>query len=120
MKKGLIFILVLVAAAAVCVVSCPDKSAHSEALEGALKAAISEELSDGGNTEYDSGMVEFLSILGKGIGGLVLDGMLNVENYFVCSIGTISYEGETKVVSVGLLNHVFTPGKEKLKEYLRF
>lgn len=120
MKKIVIFLLILVAAAAVCVVSCPDKSAHSEALEEVLHAAISEELSDGGNSEDNYGMVEFLSALGKGIGGFVLDSVLKVENYFVCSVGTISYKGETKVVSVGILNHVFTPDKEKLKEYLRF
>lgn len=56
------------------------------------------------------------SMIGTGIGELVIDNMLKVDNYFVCSIGTITFDGETKVVSVGVLNHVFTPGKEDLKK----
>ena len=56
------------------------------------------------------------SMIGTGIGGLVIDNMLKVDNYFVCSVGTITYEGETKIVSVGLLNHVFTADDEDVME----
>ena len=49
-------------------------------------------------------------------GGLFIDNMLMVDDYFICSIGTVSYGGETKVVSVGIFNHVFTASADKLAE----
>ena len=57
----------------------------------------------------------FGSMLGTGLAGLVIDNMLKVDNYFVCSIGRITYEDETNIVSVGILNHVFTASAEDVK-----
>ncbi len=113
MKKFLIFILILVVIASVCVVTCPDKASHKEALKEVLNTALTEELS---SDEDDASLVMLGSMIGTGLGGLVIDNQLKVDNYFVCSIGTITYDGKTKVVSVGLLNHVFTPDKEDVKK----
>ena len=113
LKKFLLFILVLVIIAGVCVVTCPDKAAHCKALKDVLNTVLTEELS---SDESDADLVMFGSMIGTGLGGLVIDNMLKVDNYFVCSVGTITYDGETKVVSVGVLNHIFTPDKEDLKK----
>ena len=117
MKKLLLFILIVVAVAGVCVVTCPDKEAHSEALKDLVNTVLTEELAEGEN-ETDAGFVAFGSMLGTGIAGIVLDNTLKVENYFVCSVGTITYDGKTKIVSIGILNHVFTADKEDFKQAL--
>ncbi len=117
MKKLLLFILILVAVAGVCVVTCPDKEAHSEALKDLVNTVLTEELAEGEN-ETDAGFVAFGSMLGTGIAGIVLDNTLKVENYFVCSVGTITFDGKTKIVSIGILNHVFTADKEDFKQAL--
>ena len=117
MKKLLLFILILVAVAGVCVVTCPDKAAHSEALKDLVNTALTEELAEG-VSESDAGFVAFGSMLGTGIAGIVLDNTLKVENHFVCSVGTITYDGKTKIVSIGILNHVFTADKEDFKQAL--
>ena len=117
MKKLLLFILILVAVAGVCVVTCPDKAAHSEALKDLANTVLTEELAEG-ETETDAGFVAFGSMLGTGIAGIVLDNTLKVENHFVCSVGTITYAGKTKIVSIGILNHVFTADKEDFKQAL--
>lgn len=117
MKKLLLFILILVAVAGVCVVTCPDKAAHSEALKDLVNTALTEELAEG-VSETDAGFVAFGSMLGTGIAGIVLDNTLKVENHFVCSVGTITYAGKTKIVSIGILNHVFTADKEDFKQAL--
>ena len=57
-------------------------------------------------------------MLGTGLAGIVLDNTLKVENHFVCSVGTITYDGKTKIVSFGILNHVFTADKEDFKQAL--
>lgn len=117
MKKLLLFILIVVAVAGVCVVTCPDKEAHSEALKDLVNTVLTEELAEGEN-ETDAGFVAFGSMLGTGIAGIVLDNTLKVENYFVCSVGTITFDGKTKIVSIGILNHVFTADKEDFKQAL--
>ena len=81
MKKFLLFILILVAVARVCVVTCPDRVSHSEALKDVLNTAITEELSS--SDDSDAGFVMFGSMIGTGIGGLVIDNMLKVENHFL-------------------------------------
>lgn len=113
MKKLLLFILILVAVAGVCVVTCPDKEAHSEALKDLVNTVLTEELAEG---ESEAGFVAFGSMLGTGLAGIVLDNTLKVENHFVCSVGTITYAGKTKIVSLGILNHVFTADKEDFKQ----
>ena len=52
----------------------------------------------------------FGSMIGTGIGGLVIDNILSVDNYFVCSIGTITYGGETRIVSVCVFRSIATQG----------
>ena len=94
--------------AGLCVATCPDRDAHSEALKDLFNRIMTTEMSKDVSNESEAGLVMFLSVLGTGLGGLVIDNVLNVDNYFVCSIGTITYNGETQVVSVGVLNHVFT------------
>lgn len=113
MKKFLLFTLILVIIAGVCVVTCPDKEAHSTALKEALNTAITDEIS---SSESDAGVVVLGSMIGTGLGGLIIDNMLKIDNYFVCSVGTVKYDGEAKVVSIGVLNHVFTPDKENIKK----
>ena len=108
MKPLLYFSLAVIILGGVCVATCPDHDAHSEALKNLLNKTLTAELSKDVSTEEDAGWAMFGSMIGTGIGGLVIDNILSVENYFVCSIGTITYGGETRIVSVGLLNHVFT------------
>ena len=103
MKAVLYTLLALLILGGVCVATCPDREAHSEALKDLVNQVITAELS---GEEEDADLVMFGSMIGTGLSGLVIDNMLNVEDYLVCS-------GETHVVSVGLLNHVFTIDEEK-------
>ena len=110
MKAVLCTLLILIILGGICVATCPDREAHSETLKDLVNQVITSELS---GEEEDADLVMFGSMIGTGLVGLVIDNMLNVENYFVYSVGTITYDGETQVVSVGMLNHVFTIDKEK-------
>ena len=110
MKAIFYTLLIIIILGGICVATCPDREAHSAALKDLVNQVITAELS---GEEEDAGLVAFGSMIGTGLGGLVIDNMLNVENYFVCSIGSVTYDGEAQTVSVGLLNHVFTIDKEK-------
>jgi hypothetical protein len=114
MKRLFYTLIILLAVAGICVVTCPDKEAHSDALKDLLNTMINSEFSKGIETEEDAGFAALGSALGTGIGGWIIDNMLTVENYFVCSVGYVTYDGETRAVSLGVLNHVFTPDEEQI------
>ncbi len=109
MKNVLLAILILVVIAAAAVVTCPDKEAHKEALENVINEVISDDM---------EGEPADLTLLGNsivsGLSGFVLNSALDVENHFVYSIGVFNYD-ESQVVSVGVFNHVFMPGKDKVR-----
>lgn len=109
MKKFGYTLLILFVLACVCVVTCPDKKAHSDALKELLNTVLTEELS--GDSEED-GLTIVASMIGTGIGGALIDNLLKVDNYFVCSIGKVTYKGETNIVTFGIMNHVFTIDRE--------
>lgn len=117
MKKTLAFI-VFIAIVLVGVVTCPPKDAHQDALMKLVNVALDTELSKNTSSEEEKGWALLGSMIGSGIAELVIDKKLVIDNYFVCSIGRIVFEGEEKVVSVGLFNHVFTMSEDKLKKEL--
>ncbi|MDE6778212.1 MAG: hypothetical protein K2J51_01870 [Alistipes sp.] len=89
---------------AICVVSCPDKSAHKETIMQSVNQEIDSRID--AESEY-AGLQMLGSMLGSGLIGLALDHMLTIDNYFVCSVGRVTLQGRSKTVSFGILNHVF-------------
>lgn len=116
MKGFFYLLLTLLIIAGVGIITCPDKNAHSDALKDLLNTALTEELSTDLETTEDAAWAAFGSVLGTGLGGWIIDNMLTVENYFICSVGYITFDGETEIVSLGLLNHVFTANDEEIME----
>ncbi len=115
--KGIIYtVLVLLLLAVVGVVTCPDKQAHYDEIEQVLREVVNEELNGSAESEED------MSILGEWLSSssvkLVLNQSLSVDNYFVCSVGKVTFDGEVYPISVGVFNHVFTPSKEKIRTQL--
>lgn len=115
MKSFLYVLLGLVAFSCLCIVTCPDKKDHSDALVELVNEVMRKELMD--DTEgYPIGMEVFGTMLGTEIVNYITEYMLSVENYFVCSIGKITYNNKEYVISVGLLNHVFTKDTEEIEQ----
>ena len=54
MKKILIFILIWVTVAGVCIVTCPDKESHIEAIKDALTNVLYEDRLDRKSTRLNS------------------------------------------------------------------
>jgi len=115
MKKFLIILCVLLAIVGVAVVTCPDKQAHKDAIMEVVNEKIMEEVGAQSEENPDlSGLLNGIASLGSHIGGWYLGGSLSVHNYFVCSIGSMTIDGEKHTVSVGVFGHVFTFSKEDL------
>lgn len=124
MKKFISIVFIgLFALALVGVVTCPDKEAHQTAIKEQLGDAVNESMNDNlklGNSKLGGKIAQIGSALASSLVGGVLDSSLKVNNYFVFSTGELSYLGEKKTVSVGLLGHVFVVfDADDLKEGLK-
>lgn len=108
LSKLVITIAVAVIAVVVLALSCPNKHAHAETLNNAIMTALSEKMSK------DSTMNDGTGVIAQGLASSVvpkvLNSMLTVDNYFLFSVGKLSYKGESKMVSFGILGHVFPVG----------
>ncbi|MGP1378668.1 MAG: zinc-ribbon domain-containing protein [Prevotella veroralis] len=82
----------------------PSKTKHVEAIHTELMKALEQQ---GGSeaTVYAS--------LGAGIIDKVLVSKLDVSNYFIFSVGSLQNGKKSKVVSFGILGHVFTSELDK-------
>ena len=108
MRNFLLFTLIIVFISGFCVISCPDKEAHSEAIMENVNELIDEEATKDVTNDTEKALVLLASSLVSGISNLVIDSRLSVDNYFLFSIGRVTFEGESRIVSIGMLNHVFT------------
>ncbi len=106
MKKIIIAFAFLFLFMILCMVTCPDRQAH----QGAIVAKYGRVDKEAGDWERLGGAIgsKFLS--------LSLDSRLDVQDCIVVSLGQI--DGD-KIVSVGLLGHVFVVGKEQIDEALK-
>jgi len=129
MKKGcaLLVIGVLVLLIAM-IFTCPNKTDHQMALRDTLQEVANAKLQEAvndklGNLPLDN---DALGTLVSSVGrvaiektsNLALDQLLQVDNYYLFSIGRIKWGEHERVVSVGVLNHVFAPSKEDIDNEL--
>ena len=111
MKAFFYTLLIIVIISATCVVTCPEKEAHTEALMEVFSEVVEEKM---GDEMYENEVATLFSTLGLGIGKLFVKNSIKVDNYFLFSIG----KAGDNVFSVGVMNHVFTISKEELLKKL--
>ena len=125
--KKLVALLIFVIIAVTLVITCPDKEQHLTALNNEWTSYMDEK-----RMEEDAGKQTDDDLFKKGLnlliysaaGGLVkamFEQQLIVKNNFIYSTGEINTDEGPKVVSLGLLGHVFVfLDAEKIKEGLVF
>lgn len=102
--KKLYFIIGIVAVVvALLVVTCPSRESHREAVKDVVREAIGKEIGGDKNTWSMIGAFFAGSLMNT-----VVDNMLEVDNYGVCSVGRTHVGGKSKTLSFGILGHVFT------------
>lgn len=106
MKKGTITLLVVLAICAVCIVTCPDKQKHQDALITLLKTAPDSVIDE----SDDDFLSLFSSLLKPELAKYTIENNLLYENKFLYSLGKLERDGELKTVSFGILGHIFTGG----------
>ena len=104
-RFGCLFWLIgLVVFVAALVFTCPDEQAHKDAINNVIKQGIAQQSEDDSSISLNA----LMRLIGGGIAEYAVDQMLTYDNYALFSLGTFEYQGETKTLSIGLLDHVFT------------
>lgn len=123
-KKGgrgclLTTLLILIALVCALVLTCPSSSDHKASIAQVAATCVNEMSNSSATTSDDGFVVKTMRIVGntftRQIVEAVVNNLVTVDNYAVCSVGKINYEGKEHIVSVGVLGHVFTVDKEYLR-----
>lgn len=101
-NKGVLILLVMLVAVFGIIMTCPDKSAHQKAITYKVVNIINND-----SVASTTG----IGALGSEVIAKVVDAavanVITVNNYYLFSIGTVSYGKDKVVVSIGCLHHVF-------------
>jgi uncharacterized protein YxeA len=121
--KKILFLVILAAVVVGAVVTCPDKKAHKEALADTFAEYASYKIDENKDNGLSYVLNEGLKALRK-VGGdkvveATLSQFLEVDNYYVLSIGRLKQGGEKKLISIGLFGHVFTPTSSMIDHALK-
>lgn len=121
--KKILFLVILAAVVVGAVVTCPDKKAHKEALADTFAEYASYKIDENKDNGLSDVLNEGLKALRK-VGGdkvveATLSQFLEVDNYYVLSIGRLKQGGEKKLISIGLFGHVFTPTSSMIDHALK-
>ena len=113
MMKKIFALVITLFAILLMALTCPDKKAHTEAIRSAVSGYVNETLSP----RHDDNIV--MGFLGSLFVSKVAEVSLEVSNYLLFSVGRITFDGTTRVVSVGAFNHVFTSDKDDIRQALQ-
>lgn len=109
--KKLIALILFVGLVVFLYKSCPDKEAHTEALSEVMPEFLNEQLSSIGIESTITDNAEIQAVL-KAVGPAIID----VDSYFLFSIGRENVTGENNMISLGIGGHVFTFNDEIVKK----
>ena len=105
------------------VLTCPERQDHEAAIQEVTKAWVGDKVDENLGAITGGGGI-FGDLINKALKELtgfgtdkVISSYLDVKNYVVCSVGSMSIgDNEDKMVSLGVFGHVFTFGKEDIEK----
>ena len=117
MKKFIFVILFLLALGVVLVATCPDRPAHREAIKGIISEVVNSEMNKNplGSTE----IISIGTVFTMDLVDAYLKSNLMIKDHTLFNIGYVTYKDDFKVVSFGILNHVFTINEETARQLIK-
>lgn len=99
--------------------TCPSADEHKRVLSDVVTSTINDVTTSAVNDSTDEltskALQTFNDVFTKKIISGAMDNLVSVDNYFVGSVGKINIAGKSYIVSVGVLNHIFTLNKDQLR-----
>lgn len=112
MKKLIKNIVVFTILAGVMIFTCPEREKHVDKLTQEIVELSKESLKN----ESDPNLLEeiggaIVGTIGEKVVNLYVSSQLEVDNYALFSVGKMYYDGEKRMVTIGVFNHVFCIAK---------
>lgn len=116
----LVLLLSFVVLIATMIITCPKAEQHKEVLSTVITATVNDAVNESDNITGNAYLDNAFKTVSNAFAGKVIQAAVNelvtVDNYVVCSLGKVSYEGKAHVVSVGVFGHIFTVDEDDLRE----
>ena len=113
-------LLTLVVLVAVMVVTCPKTEQHKEVLSTVITKTVNDAVNDNDNLTGNAFIDNAFKTVSNAFAGKVIetavDNLVTVDNYVVCSLGKVHYDGKDHIVSLGVFGHIFTVDEDDLQE----
>lgn len=111
--KKIIWLIILVAVAICMLATCPTAEDHKKKIGEVITEYVNDKADEKGKA---ASLIS--SVAAAPMADAFLSHTLKVSNYRVLSVGRFKWDGEERVVSVGIFGHVFTFNKEMLDREL--
>ena len=99
-------LITLVVVAAVLILTCPKPEQHKEVLSSVITATVNDAANDSTNTTGNELIDNAFRSISNAFAGkvfkAVVDNLVTVDNYVVCSLGKVHYNDKDYIVSLGL------------------
>lgn len=116
----LVLLLSFVVLIATMIITCPKAEQHKEVLSTVITATVNDAVNESDNITGNAYLDNAFKTVSNAFAGKVIqaavDELVTVDNYVVCSLGKVRYEGKAHVVSVGVFGHIFTVDEDDLRE----
>ena len=113
-------LITIIALVAVMIVTCPKTEQHKEVLSTVITATVNDAVHDNDNITGNNFIDNAFRTISNAFAGKVIeaavDNLVTVENYIVCSLGKVHYDGKDHIVSLGIFGHIFTVDEDDLEE----
>ena len=115
MKKFIFLIVFLAVVAGVLIATCPDRNAHQEAIKSVVSEVVNDEVGKQSNI-FTTELASISTVLTINMADSYLKTNLIIKDHTLYNIG---YVNELRMISVGILNHVFTIDKETARDIMK-
>lgn len=116
MKKTLLLFITLIFISGICIVTCPKHDDHTKAINSEINKFIDNKIAQETKNDSEKALAFLASSICSNISEYFIDSKLYVDNHFLFSVGKITLNGESKIISIGVLNHIFTDIDSYLNE----
>ena len=118
MKKFLFLILFIVAVGVLLIATCPDRNAHQAAIKSVVSEVINAEMDKQSNI-LSTELASISTMLTVNMADSYLNTNLIIRDHTLFNIGYINVDNDLRIISFGILNHVFTIDKETTREIMK-
>ncbi len=108
--KSNTLILIIVSLLVLAAITNPGIEKHKEVVKSKINESLQANLSNSENSTEQAG-----EALGAAFGGVIIekmvDNIVSSDSYVVCSTTKITWQGQSKVIGIGLFGNVFLSGQ---------